>query len=95
MSKKVYLVSSVGKRVQMLLNTWVVLLCNVVYVLVSLFSAQILYVYFCTDQFRIWIIDDKSLDVAVVPFFPPFLISLCCMCTDVLKLTMLNVLDSS
>lgn len=69
MSKKVYLVSSVGKRVQMLLNTWVVLLCNVVYVLVSLFSAQILYVYFCTDQFRIWIIDDKSLDVAVVPFF--------------------------
>lgn len=71
MSKKVYLVSSVGKRVQMLLNTWVVLLCNVVYVLVSLFSAQILYVYFCTDQFRIWIIDDKSLDVAVVPFFSP------------------------
>lgn len=94
MSKKVYLVSSVGKRVQMLLNTWVVLLCNVVYVLVSLFSAQILYVYFCTDQFRIWIIDDKSLDVAVVPS-PPLLISLCCMCTDVLKLTMLNVLDSS
>uniref|UniRef100_A0A669BSR1 Serine/threonine-protein kinase/endoribonuclease IRE1 n=1 Tax=Oreochromis niloticus TaxID=8128 RepID=A0A669BSR1_ORENI len=35
------------------------LLCNVVYVLVSLFSAQILYVYFCTDQVRIWIIDDK------------------------------------
>lgn len=96
MSKKVYLVSIVGKWVQMLLNTWVVLLCNVVYVLVSLFSAQILYVYFCTDQFRIWIIDDKLLDVAVVPFFLvfPFLISLCCMCTDVLKLTMLNVLDS-
>lgn len=72
MSKKVYLVSIVGKWVQMLLNTWVVLLCNVVYVLVSLFSAQILYVYFCTDQFRIWIIDDKLLDVAVVPFFSLF-----------------------
>lgn len=72
MSKKVYLVSSVGKRVQMLLNTWVVLLCNVVYVLVSLFSAQILYVYFCTDSSEFGSLMINHLMWPLCLFFPLF-----------------------
>lgn len=54
------------------------------YFSVSLFTAQILYVYFCIDRFRIWIIDDKSFNVADVPFLKKKKkkISLCCMGTD-------------
>lgn len=43
--------------------------CAMLYFSVSLFTAQILYVYFCIDWFRIWIIDDKSFNAANVPFF--------------------------
>lgn len=62
------------------------------YFSVSLFTAQILYVYFCIDRFRIWIIDDKSFNVANVPFFKNITVL---YGYRSLKLTMLNVLDSS
>lgn len=86
-----------GKHVQVLWNIWVDFSCNVVFFPVSLITAQIRFVYFCIDGFRIWIIDDKSPNVAAVPFFSfvCFFKHHCAVCVQIFKSTMLNVLDSS